>query len=49
MKSQDQGLSPLLMQILYSRFIVTIKSLSVDRFSKLLQVLLGKNLDQHTE
>ena len=40
MKIYDHGLPPLLMQNPYSKFILAIKTLSVDRFSKFLQVLL---------
>ena len=38
----DHGLSPLPMQIPYSKFILAIKTLSVNRLSKFLQVLLGQ-------
>ena len=40
MKIYEHGLPPLLMQNPCSKFILAIKMLSVDRFSKLLQVLL---------
>ena len=39
-KIYDHGLSPLLMQNPYSKFILFIKTSFFDRFSKLLQVLL---------
>ena len=40
MKIYDHGLYPLLLQNPYSKYILAIKKLSVDRFSKSLQVLL---------
>ena len=40
MKIYDHVLSPLLMQNPYSKFILAINTLTVDRFSKCLQVLL---------
>ena len=40
MKIYDHGLLPLLMQNPYSKFILVIKMLPVDRFSKTLQPLL---------
>ena len=40
MKIYDHGLPPLLMQNPYSKFLLAIKTLSVDRFLKFLQVLM---------
>ena len=40
----DHGLSPLPMQNPYSKFILAIKTLSADRFSNFLQVLLGQTM-----
>ena len=40
MKIYDHKLPPLLMHNPYSKFILVIETLSVDRFSKFLQVLL---------